>query len=527
MGPALSEPFPLLLTPEDDDLIPVSSRRLRDLERELAEAREREARQTEEIRQLQDRNRDLDDKNRRLVDRNRRLESQLRALLSSPLVLAGSDRTAEAGGVPSSRVFYRRVRNRLDSRKAGGQLGHRGWFRPRPVPNAPPLRLALERCRHCGTRLGAPASVRRRVITELPPPQPLVFEVEIPRYHCPTCRTKVEPDDPFPRRLQFGPLLMARVVHLRMLGLSVAKIAAYLEEAHAVPITPAAVLRMERHTAELFDPTYRTLRSEVLEAPVVGADETGFRIGGQNGWLWAFTHPKGVVYRIADTRGHAVVDEVLGGYRGTIVRDGWKPYDILVEADHQLDLLHVNRWLEQAEVRHRVQPRPLLEEVEAKLDSAGRPPEEFLRFADGVRRVVRRTVLWSEGHPEASGRVRRQVARAASRAMERLVREAWKDPDAARIAQELHRRRRMLFTFVEVPGVPFHNNDAETQVRQGVLYRKISGGRRSWLGAWVLERLLTVYRTCQKRGIVFVEILKQAHSGNPGPGLMRIPSTIG
>lgn len=34
-----------------------------------------------------------------------------------------------------------------------------------------------------------------------------------------------------------------------------------------------------------------------------------------------------------------------------------------------------------------------------------------------------------------------------------------------------------------------HISEAETQVRQGVLFRKISGGRRSWMGAWVLERL--------------------------------------
>jgi len=284
----LAEPLPLLLAPEEDDLIPVSRRKLCELEEELARSREREARQSEELQRQKERI-------QRLVDKNRRLESQLRGLGSSPLVLAGSDRTAEAGGVPSSRVFYHRPRRSPDPRPAGGQSGHPGRARPRPVPNSPPLRLTLDRCRDCGTRLGEPCAVRRRVITELPHPQPWIFEVEILRYHCTTCRRKVEAEDPFLRHAQFGPLLMARVVHLRMLGLSVAKIAAYLEEAHGVPITPAAILRMERHTAELFDPTYRVLKDEVRQAPVVGADETGFRIGGENGWLWAFTHPEAVV----------------------------------------------------------------------------------------------------------------------------------------------------------------------------------------------------------------------------------------
>jgi transposase len=510
VGAALAKPLPFLLAPEAEELITVSRRKLLEFERELAERREREVRQEEEIRQLRERSQQQKERIERLTDRNRRLESQLRGLLSSPLMLAASDRTAEAGGVPSSRVFYHCIRHRSGKRRPGGQRGHRGHARPRPIPNAPPMRLTLDRCRDCGTRLGEPCAFRRRVITELPHPQPLIFEVEIARYHCLVCRRKVEPEDPFAPHAQFGPLLTARVIHLRMLGLTVPKIAAYLEEAHGVPVSPAAILRMERHTAELFDPSYRKLAEELRSAPVVGADETGFRIGGANGWLWAFTHPEAVVYRIAGTRGHTVVDEMLGGYRGTVVRDGWKPYDGLSEAGHQLDLLHVNRWLEQAEVRHRVQPRPLLQEVAAKLDSAGRPPEEFLRFADRVRKILRTTVLWAEGHPDAGSRVRRRVACSAQRAMARHVREGWKDPDAARIAKELYHRRRMLFTFLEVPGVPFHNNDAESQVRQGVLYRKISGGRRSWTGAWVLERLLTVYRTCQKRGLEFIAILKQA-----------------
>ena len=87
-----------------------------------------------------------------------------------------------------------------------------------------------------------------------------------------------------------------------------------------------------------------------------------------------------------------------------------------------------------------------------------------------------------------------------------------------RIAKELRHRRGQLFTFVIEPGVPWHNNEAETQVRQGVLFRKISGGRRSWMGAWVLERLLTVYRTCRKRGIEFLDVVGSALQGNGYPG---------
>ena len=78
----------------------------------------------------------------------------------------------------------------------------------------------------------------------------------------------------------------------------------------------------------------------------------------------------------------------------------------------------------------------------------------------------------------------------------------------------------MLFTFVIRPAVPWHNNEAESQVRQGVLFRKISGGRRSWMGAWVLERLLTVYRTCRKRGLAFLEVIGGALEGKGYPAFL-------
>ena len=58
----------------------------------------------------------------------------------------------------------------------------------------------------------------------------------------------------------------------------------------------------------------------------------------------------------------------------------------------------------------------------------------------------------------------------------------------------------MLFTFLQRHNVPLHNNRAENAIRQGVLHRKISGGRRTWNGAHVLECIMSVYRTFRKKG---------------------------
>ena len=57
--------------------------------------------------------------------------------------------------------------------------------------------------------------------------------------------------------------------------------------------------------------------------------------------------------------------------------------------------------------------------------------------------------------------------------MKVLLDRKWTDKDAIRISKELRKRHDMLFTFMEFEDVPWHNNDAERAIRQGVLHRKI------------------------------------------------------
>jgi transposase len=183
----------------------------------------------------------LEEEIRALREKNRRLREGLRRYRACGPMLAASDGTAEVGNILSSRVFYRRPVHK-DPLPTGGRRGHPGGARERPIPNAPPLKLTLERCTDCGTRLGEPFEVRRRTITDLPPPKPLIFDVEIARYNCPGCRQRVEPECPFPRHEQYEFSLIARVVQLRLLGRSTAKIADYFEGAHGVHLYTAAAL---------------------------------------------------------------------------------------------------------------------------------------------------------------------------------------------------------------------------------------------------------------------------------------------
>ena len=59
---------------------------------------------------------------------------------------------------------------------------------------------------------------------------------------------------------------------------------------------------------------------------------------------------------------------------------------------------------------------------------------------------------------------------------------------------------RWLWTFVDVEGVEPTNNSGERAERQGVLWRKTSGGTDSDQGSRFVERVLTVVQTCHRQG---------------------------
>ena len=465
-----------------------------------------------ELEKERQRRKELEDERKELEDEIEDLREQLSRLLSSAPLLGASERTAEAGGVPSSKTYYRRNRTDGTNKASGGQPGHKGHGRKKPMPTAPPIHVRPTICPHCHdpNLREARSAAQRRTVTDIPPPTHTVYEIIYHRYWCPTCKKLVRGIVPWlPPNQEFGPFVACWIAYHRILGLTLPKLRSSLYETYGIEMGDDTLLKLERWVGETLQDDYSQLKEDIVNADVVNADETRFRIGGTNGWLWAFANSLMSLYVIAPTRGHTVPEEVLNGFDGVLGRDAWKPYDCVTCSGHQLDLLHVNRWLERAEIRHGVEPRTLLTSRPMKLNRRGRPPENFLRFVDGVRKILKRAIEYAETKPPPNITERQEVRNGLEDELGALLEKDWKDKDAVRIAKELRKRLNMLFTFVEVEGVPWHNNDAERAIRKGVLARKISGGRRTWKGAEVFQMLLSVSETLKKNGENFIQHIEK------------------
>jgi transposase len=493
--------------------------RIRRLENEVERLKndlEKERRELEKARlekkKLEKEKDDLKHETEELKHETEKLKREIISLKSSIPFLAASDKTAEACGVPTSKVFYRRNRQEGPKRPTGGQPGHPGHGRKRPTPNTPPMIITLKECPHCGNpNIIEPVdgAEQKRTMTDIPPPNHVVCEIIYLRYWCNKCEMMVRGDTPWLQaNEEFGPAVTSWIAYQRMLGLSVGKVQSNLLETYSIAMSEGRILKSEKWVADLLKGDYEKIHEEILKARSAGADETQFRINGMNGWLWVFTCVMSTYYKIAPTRGHEVPEDVLKGFNGDLTRDAWKPYDV-VKSGHQLDLLHVNRWLERAEIRHRIEPRSLLTSKTAKLNGPGRPPEEFIQFSDGVRAILKDAIEFSKKKPIPSRLERKNAYSSYGKKMKAFLAKEWTDKDVVRIAKELRNRLEMLFTFVKKSGVDWHNNNAERAIRQGVLHRKISGGRRTWMGARSLEILLSVLETSKKRGIRFLDWIRK------------------
>ena len=92
-------------------------------------------------------------------------------------------------------------------------------------------------------------------------------------------------------------------------------------------------------------------------------------------------------------------------------------------------------------------------------------------------------------------------------------------PDLNAVLKRLYRNKDELLRVLDKPWIPLHNNLSESDIREYVQKRKVSGGTRSTDGRRCRDTFASLRKTCRKHGISFWEFLKD-RIGN----LNQIPS---
>src|SRR5215813_5471021 len=189
------------------------------------------------------------------------------------------------------------------------------------------------------------------------------FQVEIPRKpihrqfnihvgQCRQCHCRVQGRHPLQTSdalgaaaAQLGPDAQAAIVELnKQGGLSHGKVTRCLESLFGIRLSRGGSVHNVLRAARRCEPVYEAIRQTVAQSYWVVPDETGWRVGGHPAWLHALVGPEATACVIDPTHSGAVAESILGlDYDGTMIHDGWSPYDQFKDARHQQCLQHTIR----------------------------------------------------------------------------------------------------------------------------------------------------------------------------------------
>lgn len=358
---------------------------------------------------------------------------------------------------------------------------------------------ALERCPECNYPLRGESVDYVRQVVEIPEPQPVeIVEHRVIKRYCPHCERWRSPKLDLKGQVlgqgRMGVRLISLIAYLRnVLRLTIEAIQEYLRTVHRMHIARGEVVKLLHQLRRSQESAVEELQKQVRASPIIHADETGWREGGQNGYIWGFFTPEGVRYYEYDpSRGKDVPKRILGEkVLGHLVTDFYAAYNDIA-GNHQRCRVHLLRDLHELKEAH---PQE----------------EEVLEWSQAVRQLYDEAQDWLKANPQPPSEDRDIKYFELVGQIHKLglqYAQVKKHPCQA-LAKRFLRHEPELFQFVLVPELSADNNLAERSLRPLVIIRKISGGSRSDEGTKTRMALASLFETWKAQGLnPFAECLR-------------------
>jgi transposase len=391
---------------------------------------------------------------------------------------------------------FRRRNLKKRRKKPGRKPGHLPALRPTPQPDRV-IDVPLDRCPDCA----APLYDRNTVTqfqTDLPPIVPIVTQFNIQTGYCTCCHQYRQGRHPEQTSdaigsagNTIGPVVLTMAAELKhRLGVPYRKICDFFTTYCDLHIAPATLVRAEQRLANKALPTYQLLLDALRRAHVVHADETGWRIGRVNAWLWVFSSRDTTVYVIRRSRGHEVPEEILGSdFDGYLIVDGLKVYDVLDIAKGRCNAHLLRRC------------KGLIETV----------PTAEQTHVQALSDLIQKAIALAQRRDTLGSEVYARRVQTLEDALDDWLNHVPVDgsDDLSRLVSHVASHRGEWLVFLHDAEVPPTNNHAEQMLRPAVITRKVGGCNKTLLGAMVHGILASLMVTCKRQGRRFLDLARQ------------------
>lgn len=398
------------------------------------------------------------------------------------------------------------------SKKPGAPKGHSGWFRKKPDKIDHVEEIHLKKCPICGSRdlkeLGKVQDHVQEDIVLVARTIATLFRKH--QYACGECGRQVEGRgiEELPNSY-IGPRAKALAAFLKYhIKVSDRDIQKLFQSLLGLTIVPSSIPGFRNQLTRYCKPLYETLLERMKKSKALHIDETGWKESGKTMWLWKFTDENVSINRILSGRGQKDLESVLGKkFDGIIISDFLSAYNKIVAIAKQRCLVHLLRELKK--IRERTPG-----------------DDQAIRFADRLKEIIQSAVTCANMYAN------REISLEELKKQKEKFQTYLDDLKLCnpthkvlkRLSKRLERHKKELLTFLEHPGIDYHNNHAERQIRPNVLLRKIVFGNRSPKGILNHDCLMSIIQTAHLKKLDPLNTLRQFLANYDNPRI--IPAII-
>ena len=398
--------------------------------------------------------------------------------------------TSENSSLPPSKdpIGFKRTQSlrQKSERPNGAQPGHKGYTKEQTALPNKTIGCFPEVCPECGRAI-APGDgyiAERRQIWDLPLPiAPIVTEYQ--SMEC-TCLCGCHCKGQFPQEatapVSYGPNVCALIGYMSALqSIPFKRMVDILNNVFGLQMSQGTVSNILQRMRKKAEKEMCAIRSEIENAEVVGADETGVKINGRQHWVWTFQTDALTYMAVDKGRGKAAIDRHFpeGLPRSILVTDRHSSYFKMDVKGHQICIAHLLRnliYLSQT-VPDSVWPTKMM---------------SLLREAVHLKHMSPRGCVDAK---EADG-IRGQL----DELMDNLpiVDDEAQQKTLSDFLLNLMPKKEFMLTFLTNPAVPADNNASERSVRPVKTKMKVSGQFKNEDGAASYTSLHSIIQTARK-----------------------------
>lgn len=390
------------------------------------------------------------------------------------------------------------------------------------------------------------------------------------RYRLPDGTTVLAPlPNDVPASSHFGATLLAHILHQYHHNHVTQPLLLEDLRAHGIDISAGQLNNILTENKEAFHQEKAAVLTAGLQtADYIGVDDTGARHQGRNGYCTHIGNDLFAYFHSTDSKSRVNFLQVLRGLHTDYVinaaaRTYWEEQELAQAVADKLspdgDQRH---YADEQAWQRRLHELAITSERHVRIATEGALlgsliehglSPQLVVLSDGAgqfnilehaacwihaERPLARMIPYSEAHRQAIERKREEIWKlyqdlkayqkqpdsaqkpVLDACFDALVDEKTGYPSIDTVLKTMREHKTDLLRVLEHPAVPLHNNGSESDIRDYVKKRKISGSTRSEAGRRCRDTFASLKKTCRKLGVKFWDYLRDRLRGlNKIPGL--------